>query len=396
LRPVIPKTHHRSTLRTVTPLTSHAYPAASSPPEMTPRDAAGYRLPQSQTAVIVDGEDKVLVRHDAPCPQMQPDQVLVRTDAVAINPSDTKMCGGFANPSAILGSDYAGTVVAVGSDVSHVSPGDRVCGAQNEMFPTTPDRGAFAEYNVTRGHIWMKVPPSWTTEAAASLPVGVCTAGLAMRLLGLPLPNQPTSVPASVLVYGGSTATATIAIQLMRLSGYQPIAVCSPPNFHLALRNGAAATFDYRDHACGSKIRHWTKGNLRYALDCITNIESARICHEAIGRAGGRYVSLGPLPDHASRRHTVSRDWVHGPSIFGEGSAWPEPYRREPSEDLQRFGFELWKVVSDLVAAGRLQHHPLRILEGGLASVIDALEIVKNGLVSGEKIIVRLGTAANG
>ncbi|OHW90511.1 enoyl reductase [Colletotrichum incanum] len=331
---------------------------------MTPRDAAGYRLPQSQTAVIVDGEDKVLVRHDAPCPQMQPDQVLVRTDAVAINPSDTKMCGGFANPSAILGSDYAGTVVAVGSDVSHVSPGDRVCGAQNEMFPTTPDRGAFAEYNVTRGHIWMKVPPSWTTEAAASLPVGVCTAGLAMRLLGLPLPNQPTSVPAS-----------------LRLPTHRRV---------------LAAEFPSRPAERGGGDRHWTKGNLRYALDCITNIESARICHEAIGRAGGRYVSLGPLPDHASRRHTVSRDWVHGPSIFGEGSAWPEPYRREPSEDLQRFGFELWKVVSDLVAAGRLQHHPLRILEGGLASVIDALEIVKNGLVSGEKIIVRLGTAANG
>lgn len=194
-------------------------------------------LPRRQRAIVVDEHDNPRIWDEAPCPQHAPDQILLRTDAVAINPSDTKMRGNFVVPQGILGGEFAGTVLAVGSQVTEdISVGDRVCGAQNEMFAATPDRGAFGEFNVTRGSGWMKIPPSWTTEAAASLPVGISTAGLAMRLLGLPLPsltgrNGDTKTPGSentsgdssvqdgemVLVYGGSTATATIAMQMMRL-----------------------------------------------------------------------------------------------------------------------------------------------------------------------------------
>lgn len=181
------------------------------------RPAASFTHPATQRALVVNEKDEVVIWNESPCPKLPADQVLLRTEAVAINPSDTKMRGPFVTPFATLGADYAGTVVAVGSDVVDVAVGDRICGAQNEMCALTPAWGAFAEFNVTRGRMWMKVPESWSMEAAASLPVGISTAGLAMRLLGLPLPNKPASKPAIVLVYGGSTATATIAMQLMRL-----------------------------------------------------------------------------------------------------------------------------------------------------------------------------------
>lgn len=173
--------------------------------------------PTTHKAVVINDKDEPIVWTEAPCQPLPPDQVLVRTEAVGINPSDTKMRGDFVTPMATLGADYAGTVVAVGADVVDVAVGDRVCGAQNEMCRLTPSWGAFGEYNVTRGKMWMKVPASWSSEAAASLPVGISTAGIALRLLGLPLPNKPVSKPAFVLVYGGSTATATIAMQMMRL-----------------------------------------------------------------------------------------------------------------------------------------------------------------------------------
>lgn len=179
--------------------------------------ASTFTLPAFQTAVVLGNMDSPVVRCDAPFPKFSSDQVVVRTEAVALNPSDTKMKGGFAVPYGTLGADFAGTVVAVGPDVAGVAVGDTVCGAQNIMFKTTAEQGAFAEYNVTRGGIWMKVPSSCTIEAAASLPVGVSTAGLAMKLLGIPLPGEPAADPAVVLVYGGSTATATIAMQLLRL-----------------------------------------------------------------------------------------------------------------------------------------------------------------------------------
>jgi NADPH:quinone reductase-like Zn-dependent oxidoreductase len=173
--------------------------------------------PRTQRAVIVNDKDEVVIWDEAPCPRLPPDQVMVRVEAVGLNPSDTKMRGDFATKFGILGADFAGTVVATGDEVSSVVVGDRIFGAQNEMYGTTPERGAFSEYAVTRGQMWAKVPDSWSIEAAASLPVGVSTAGLAMKLLGLPLPGEANVGTAQVLVYGASTATATIAMQFLRL-----------------------------------------------------------------------------------------------------------------------------------------------------------------------------------
>ena len=178
--------------------------------------------PARQTAATVNDNDEVTIWHEAPCPSLPADQVYVRVDAVALNPSDTKMRGDFATPWAFLGTDYCGTVLAVGPDVGtdlDIKVGDRVYGAQNEMCPRTPDQGAFAQYTVTRGRIWAKVPDGWSTEAAASLPAGISTAGLALKLLGIPLPYTGATKPAKttyVLVYGGSTATASITMQFLR------------------------------------------------------------------------------------------------------------------------------------------------------------------------------------
>ncbi|RYP73948.1 hypothetical protein DL769_004119 [Monosporascus sp. CRB-8-3] len=346
--------------------------------------------PATQVGLVVNDKDEVVIWEDAPFPSMPADQVLVRVDAVGVNPSDTKMRGSFAVPYAILGADFAGTVVAVGSEVTDVCVGDRVCGAQNELYKPTPARGAFAQYNVTRGKMWMKIPESWSTEAAASLPVGLCTAGLALKLLGLPLPNKPVEKPAYVLVYGGSTATATIAIQLLRLSGLIPIATCSPRNFNLVKSNGAEEVFDRNDKGCAEKIKTYTKGNLKYALDCITSVESTSLCFAAIGRAGGKYVSLDPWAEHAATRKVVSRDFTVGPRVFGEGCTWPAPYASEPSEELRDFGIELWNVARKLVEEGKLKHHPLRILDGGFEAIMAGMDLIKNKKLSGEKVVVRM------
>ncbi|KAK6225587.1 enoyl reductase [Colletotrichum tabaci] len=353
---------------------------------------AAFTPPAKQRAMTVNDNDEVVIWDDAPCPKLPADQVYVRVDAVALNPSDTKMRGAFATPWAFLGTDYCGTVVAVGSGVTHVRVGDRVYGAQNEMCPRTPDQGAFAQYTITRGGIWAKVPDGWATEAAAALPAGISTAGLALKLLGIPLPyTSDGAKPVKttyVLVYGGSTATATITMQFLRESGYVPIAVCSPHNFELAKRNGAEEVFDYHDSQCAETIRAFTKNNLRYALDCITNVESTTACFKAIGRAGGRYVSLNPFPEHAATRKMVTTDWTLGPTIFGEGSTWPAPYGREGSDEEREFGALLWRVAGRLVEEGKLRHHPLRVIHGGFEQVKQSMEVVRAGELSGEKIVV--------
>ena len=184
---------------------------------MSSSKAEAFVPPVTQEGVVGDKSGKALLSSQAPCPPLRSGQIYVRTQAVALNPSDTKMMGDLVTPGALLGLDYSGTVVAVGSEVKDVSVGDRICGAQHSMHAKTPYYGAFGQFNVTNGAIWLKLPPSWTMEAGASLGAAVSTAGLAIRALGLPLPDLPPKVPTRVLVYGGSTSTGTIAIQLLKL-----------------------------------------------------------------------------------------------------------------------------------------------------------------------------------
>lgn len=127
-----------------------------------------------------------------------------------------------------------------------------------------------------------------------------------------------------------------------------------------------------------------------YALDCITTVESTQTCVKAIGRGGGKYVSLDPFQEHVVTRKIVKTDWVLGPAIFGHGSTWPSPYGRPADPELQMFGAKLWAIAQKLVDEGRLQHHPLEVVDGGFETIIDEMERVKKGQVSGQKIVVRL------
>lgn len=177
----------------------------------------GFVPPTTQRAIIAEAGDHICIRSDTPLSPLQRDEFLVRTEALSLNPSDTKMRGDFVTPGAMLGADFAGTVVARGAAVTGIEIGDRVCGAQYEMNAKRPYRAAFGEYNIPTGPFWLKLPVSMTTEGGATLSAAIGTAGLALNRLGLPLPDAPVQKPAHVLVYGGGTATATIAIQLLKL-----------------------------------------------------------------------------------------------------------------------------------------------------------------------------------
>jgi NADPH:quinone reductase-like Zn-dependent oxidoreductase len=127
--------------------------------------------------------------------------------------------GAFATTWAFLTTEQCGTVIAVGSDITHTTLGDRVYGAQKEMCPRTPDQGAFAQYTITCGRIWGRVPDNGTTGTAAAFPPDISTAGLALKLLDIPLPYTSNTRPSKtiyVLVYSGSTATATINMLFLR------------------------------------------------------------------------------------------------------------------------------------------------------------------------------------
>lgn len=87
------------------------------------------------------------------------------------------------------------------------------------MHSLTPRVGAFAEYVGATDVVLMKIPEHMSLEEGASLGTGIGTMGLALfHNLKVPgYPVRPSTSGTKVLVYGGSTASGTLALQLLKL-----------------------------------------------------------------------------------------------------------------------------------------------------------------------------------
>lgn len=80
-------------------------------------------------AITVVPEGKIPIIADLPRPQLAPDSVIVKTEAVAVNPTDWKhIYGGGTQPGSRVGCDFAGVVEEVGADVTNFKKGDRIAG----------------------------------------------------------------------------------------------------------------------------------------------------------------------------------------------------------------------------------------------------------------------------
>jgi len=114
-----------------------------------------------------------------------------------------------------VGCDYAGTVVEVGSKVTKDwQKGERIAGFTHGVNAVEKEDGCFAEYCVAKGDAGqMKLPDNISDEEASTLGVGITTVGQGLyQSLGLPLPGSEKAGK-DILIYGGSTATGSLAIQ---------------------------------------------------------------------------------------------------------------------------------------------------------------------------------------
>lgn len=171
------------------------------------------------------------------------------------------------------------------------------------MEAVRPRSGAFAEYASVHGDMVFKLPEGMSFAVGAGMPLRIATAALALfHSLGLPselLDEDPKKrgEPFDVLVYGGATSTGTMAIQLLKRCGLRVITTCSPKNFELVRGYGADDCVDYHSPTCGPDIRAMTGNALDYALDCVTNEGTMKICYQALGRCGGKCRTSSFIPD---------------------------------------------------------------------------------------------------
>jgi len=221
-------------------------------------------------------------------------------------------------------------------------------------------------------------------EDAATLGVGLTTVAQGLyQELGLPLPPAKVQEPTQVLIYGGSTATGTLAIQFAKQSGCEVIATSSPHNFDLLRKLGADQVFDYNDADVGAKIRKATNDKLKLVFDCISEGNSFNITAAAIGSGGGHMSALLAVGDYP--RDDVKTKFTLAYTALGERY----DDKRDANQADYEFGAKFWQQTEDWLSSGKIKTHPVEV-RNGLAGVPQGLQDLKNGKVSGVKLVYKV------
>jgi aspyridone synthetase trans-acting enoyl reductase len=347
-------------------------------------------------ALISSTAGKLELARNVEIPLLEPGMMLCRVAAVGLNPADVKSSDHTTSPDSIGGFDFAGEVLRIGEDVTRFKPGDRVAGFAHGYNADNKESGAFTSLLLAMEDMTLKIPTGWTYEQGATLGVVVSTTGYALNhYLDVPLPERGMKEYGSqneyILVSGGATATGIVAIQLLCLAGFKPVATCSPRSMDMVRSLGAVATFDYNLPSCGIDIRSFTGDMLTRALDCVTTSETMSMCYEAISSKGGRYISLDPNSAHVKyTRRDVSADWVMAMSLTGNRVNLPGVYGRPAIPTLRGLASRVFCRAEELISRGELRVPPFQVRSGGLAAVQEGIQDLRKGLANGKKWVYPL------
>jgi NADPH:quinone reductase-like Zn-dependent oxidoreductase len=190
------------------------------------------------------GSPDVLELKEIEKPVPKDNEVLIQIHAATVNRTD---CGylrakpfiirffyGLRKPKhPILGNEFAGTVVAIGKDVSTFSVGDDVFGYNDVVS------GAHAQYKTMReDDMLTTMPPNSTYEEAAPTAEGAHYALLDIRAANVKRGQR-------VLIHGATGAIGSAAVQLVKHFGAEVTAVCDTANVKLVRSLGADRVIDY-------------------------------------------------------------------------------------------------------------------------------------------------------
>ncbi|SFK75295.1 NADPH:quinone reductase [Amycolatopsis sacchari] len=211
-------------------------------------------------------------------------EVVIDVSAAGVgNWDDIVRSGGWdvgLTPPMALGVEVAGTVVAVGSNVTGFRPGDEVLG---HPLPLR-HQGCWAERVVVDAGLVVPKPPGVPWETAAAFPVPALTAEQALseslRVAG----NE------TLLVHGAGGATGGLAVRLAALRGARVIATAGSASADRVGRAGAVEVLDYRDRTWPERIREWTGGaGVDSALNAVPGGSADTV--RAV-REGGRLATI--------------------------------------------------------------------------------------------------------
>lgn len=344
-------------------------PMLASPPTISPT-ANPTSVSTAMTALTqrAYGPPSSLRLEQVPIPTPQPEEVLVQVEAAALDIGTHHVLTGALLPirlafglrrprNLVPGLDLAGTVVAVGSEVTRFAVGDAVLGI---------GRGTLAPFAAAREGKLVHKPADLPWEEAAALSISGLTAIQAVRDAGRLQSGQ------SVLILGASGGVGSYMVQIAKALGGRVTAVCSPGKIDFVRGLGADDVLDYTSDDP-------TDGSRQYdlILDGGGN-RPVRQLRRALAPEGTLVFVGGALTDRLTggmhrplRAALTSRFGTQRMVMFLAKERW---------EDLP--------ALLDLIAAGKLRPQIDDVVH--LAGVPAAFERLARGEVRG-KIAVRIG-----
>jgi NADPH2:quinone reductase len=252
-----------------------------------------------------------------PVPEVGPDQVLVQVESAGVGPWDVferegmfaAMYGGEPTFPYVLGSEGAGTVVAVGEKVSRFQEGDQVYGL---ITMRNPKGGFYAEYAAVHAeHAW-PLPSTLTTEQAGAMPIDAGTALRGLRdILGLKQGE-------ALLIFGASGGIGHMAVQLAKRMGARVLAVASGDDgVALVQQLGADAVVEGHTGDVAAAARAFAPDGLDAALVTAGGAAAERAL--AVVRYGGRVAypnGVQPAPQARPSVHVKSYNAIYDSELM--------------------------------------------------------------------------------
>ncbi|TFK26782.1 GroES-like protein [Coprinopsis marcescibilis] len=342
----------------------------------------------------------------APIPQpKEADQVLIKAEYTSLTPFDVYQAdlGWHVNNYPLsLGTNVGGKVAKVGSGVTDLSEGDRVV-----AFAYVPGNKGLQEYSIHPRSVITKIPDDLPLEKATTVPDNVITGFYTLfSQLGLPFSEEfpPTEAPQNadrpILIYGGGATSGQYMVELLKLAKYtNVVAVASPKHTDYLRGLGAKAVVDYRSPSFVDDVATAFGGDGKAELvaDCIS-LDSTFGAIAKVIRPGGSLAFLAPLK-HKGVGNLTGEE---GELLFEVPEELTKLFHNDVKficvrTFLYQQDKRLTNTLAPVIIARLLRDKlitPNRIilLDKGhlLERTNDALELLRENKVSGEKVVIKI------
>ena len=203
------------------------------------------------------GENAEFQETEIAQPSVKAGHVVVRVAATSVNTVDTmiRQLGQENLPlspdlPAVLGMDFAGTVEAVGEDITDFVPGDEVYGCAGGLADL---QGTLAEYMLADARLIAHKPESLSMREAAALPLVGITAYEGLQRAGVHAGQK-------VLVHGGTGGVGHVAVQLAKHFGGDVYTTCSGGKQIKIIEQYGATPINYRTEKVAEYVEKYTSG----------------------------------------------------------------------------------------------------------------------------------------